>query len=203
MKVGSAGHQELQFARQRHVLRHQGGVVVRVKGLNRVEPRVSQGSDAGREPEFSRMRQRGDATGLVNNVDDRSRLRSRARHKCRTPSAKPAIERLSGVRDVPRIDHGARNLGTANGAPVLRAGLGYQRAHINRHIQRRKPFADGGHPRDSRAALRRQERPERLVQRVKEIPEDMDVPAGIYRGDFNTAHRVDVSCGGEVLHLRY
>lgn len=188
MKVGPAGHEELEPARNGDVALSCLDVVIGVIRLDGVQTGIAQRRDSRVNPGTAGMRERCDAARPMKSFNDCFRRRTGSFDKGRPPLTQPGLKRVARRRHVPGRDHRARQCRPADRSSVMCAGLFEQRLYVYWQPEMIKANRHVGDPSDSHRPLRGKESIQALVFRVKEVAEHVHVPTVFDRRNLNAGN---------------
>src|SRR5262245_15287789 len=115
------------------------------------------------------MRQRGDATGAMNDADHDLRRRPGTRYKCGAVVAEETIKGFLRVRDMAGALQRTRDLWPADGAAKVALRLVEQLPQIDRHTELGEPRSNRMNALDARLALHAQEVNQPLLGGIEEV----------------------------------
>lgn len=136
------------------------------------------------DPGQTRMRKRGDATGLLQHADDFRGGGTAAWNEGRAPVPEEAVERLVPITHVSGSNQRIGNVRTADAATESRAvveGVGY----VDAIPGAREPRDDLLDAPDSIDTLLHEECGQGCVAGIEEVAENVNVAAGLDRGDLD------------------
>ncbi len=152
-------------------------------------PAATSGSMISSRAGHSRMRQRREAVGGVDDLDDVRRRRTRARHERGHAGGEKAIERLLQRLHVAGLEQRACQQRPSDRAARPGRRVFEDALDLDRCAQRREPRADLAQPRHAKRALLLQERRQRLVIDVDEVAQDVDVAFLVDRRDLDARNQ--------------
>ena len=191
MVIGAAGDEHRVRAGDLEIAVTRLRVVIGMIRLERIQPRVVQFLDPAVDGSKSRVCERRETAGLVNDGNHLFRRRAASRDEAGASPRQPSLECIVRVDSVPGGDKRAGDLRTANGAAVLSVRAFEKRRDVDWRAQPAKALGDLLHALDPALALAFEEARERSAAGVHEIAEHVDVAAVLDSGDLDAGNERD------------
>ena len=143
------------------------GVVVGVVDLERVEARERKRLDSRVDASAPGMRQRRDTSRAVDDADHDFGWRTGTADERWTAVFEKTVERFLRVRHMTGTLQRTRDLGPADGAPLIARGFLEQRVEVDGHAELCEPRGDRAHALDACLALRAEELDQPRLCRIR------------------------------------
>ena len=173
MEIRAARNEQIEGGRLRAIVRLDGGVVIGMTGLERVEPRGRERGDQRVALRDAGVRQRRKAAARVNDADHGLGGGAPPRDEGRPAEFEKTGEGLVPRRDVPGVHHRRRDLRPPHAA--TRGRIFEYRGNVNRVPERGKAIAHLSNAATPLLPLAVEEIAQGRAGRVDEVSEDVDV----------------------------
>ena len=189
VKIRAARHREAEVLGQGAIARFGSGIMIGVPGLQRIEAGGGQRRDTIVALCNTRVRERGNAAGVMDDGDDLFGTGAAPRHERGAAELEKAVEGLVARR---HVAGGQQRRGQVRPADALATrALREDRRDVIRHTERGQPFSHFVDAPQPVLPLAVEKRAQARAARVDEVAEHVDVTPIVNRADLDARDQLE------------